>query len=91
MQLSGQLDIIVHHDITSIRVNDYLEQLKLIFHVRTKAQLIEKAIGLNFHVLMPCELFKEVSSIDIKYDITEIICCNCKFNTCTEHTVNRLN
>jgi DNA-binding CsgD family transcriptional regulator len=76
------------HDITPVRVNDYLEQLKLIFHVRTKTQLIEKAIGLNFHALIPCELFKDVSSIDIKHEIAEIICCNCKLNMCTEHVTN---
>ncbi len=73
------------HDITPIKVNDYLEQLKLIFHVRTKTQLIEKAIGLNFHAYLPGDLFNKLSSIDISNETAAIVCCNCKLNICTEH------
>jgi hypothetical protein len=80
------------HEITPIRVNDYLEQLKLIFHVRNKTQLIEKAIGLNFHVYLPEGLFNKLSSIDISNEVASIVCCNCQLGTCTvhqpEHTVN---
>jgi len=71
------------HEITPIRVNDYLEQLKLIFHVRTKTQLIEKAVGLNFHVLLPCDLFNNLNSIDIQGEIAQIVCCNCRLNNCS--------
>lgn len=61
------------YKITPIRVNDYLEQLKLIFHVRTKAQLTEKAIGLNFHTFLPSGLFNHIDSIDITDQFAEII------------------
>lgn len=73
------------HNITPIRVNDYLEQLKLIFHVRTKNQLIEKAIGLNFHVCLPGDLFNRLSSIEISNETASIICGNCKLDNCDEH------
>ena len=75
------------HEITPIRVNDYLEQLKLIFHVRTKTQLVEKAIGLNFHVILPGDLFNKMGSIEISKETADIICCNCKLNNCNEHDV----
>jgi hypothetical protein len=71
--------------ITSSRVNDYLEQLKLIFHVRTKDQLIEKAIGLNFHVMLPCDLFNNSETIKINTETASVICCNCKIGNCLEH------
>ena len=61
------------HQVTPIRVNDYLEQLKLIFHVRNKTQLIEKAIGLNFHTYLPDGLFNKLSSIEISDEEAEII------------------
>jgi|GEM_PF-1029327 len=61
------------YKITPLRVNDYLEQLKLIFHVRTKVQLIEKAIGLNFHTFLPSGLFNCIDSIDITDEPAEII------------------
>ncbi len=60
-------------DVTPVRVNDYLEQLKLIFHVRTKAQLIEKALGLNFHTYLPIGLFDKLASIDISNEVATII------------------
>jgi hypothetical protein len=53
------------HQVTPVRVNDYLEQLKLIFHVRNKIQLIEKAIGLNLHTFLPNGLFSKLSSIEV--------------------------
>jgi hypothetical protein len=74
------------HSITPIRVNDYLEQLKLIFHVRNKTQLIEKALGLSFHVLLPIGLFNKLSSIEISNEAAAIICCNCELGTCEEHS-----
>jgi len=68
------------------RVNDHLEQLKLIFHVSTKNQLIEKAIGLNLHVMLPCNLFgSSFDSIKINAETASIICCDCKLGICTEH------
>ncbi len=73
------------HSITPIRVNDYLEQLKLIFHVRNKTQLIEKALGLSFHVFLPIGLFNKLSSIEISNEASIIICCNCELGTCDEH------
>jgi len=60
-------------DITPVGVNGYLEQLKLIFHVKTKGQLVEKAIGLNFHTFLPNGLFNRISSIDITDESAEII------------------
>lgn len=72
--------------ITSVRVNDYLEQLKLIFHVRTKNQLIEKAIGLNFHTILPYDLFNNFSTIEISDTLATIVCCNCRLGNCTEHS-----
>ena len=73
------------NQITSSRVNDYLEQLKLIFHVRTKDQLIEKAIGLNFHVMLPCDLFSPSETIKVNSEVATVICCNCKNGNCSEH------
>jgi hypothetical protein len=64
------------YEITPIRVNDYLEQLKLIFHVRNKTQLIEKAIGLNFHLYLPSGLFERFASIEVGSDVAAIVSCN---------------
>lgn len=61
------------HQITPIRVNDYLEQLKFIFHVRNKNQLIEKAIGLNFHTFFPIGLFSKLGSIEVSDDEADIV------------------
>ena len=61
------------YTITPVRVNDYLEQLKLIFHVRNKSQLIEKAIGLKFHLFLPEGLFNKISSIEISEEKATII------------------
>lgn len=61
------------YSVTPARVNDYLEQLKLIFHVRNKTQLVEKAIGLNFHLFLPEGLFNKSSSIDISQERAIII------------------
>ncbi|MCC2624781.1 MAG: hypothetical protein K0R14_654 [Burkholderiales bacterium] len=62
------------HKITPVRVNDYLEQLKLIFHVGNKNQLIEKAIGLNLHTFLPAELFSKTTSIEINDAEAKMIC-----------------
>ncbi len=59
--------------ITPFRINDYLEQLKLIFHVRNKTQLIEKTIGLNFNTLLPEGLFNKLSSVEITDEEAKII------------------
>ena len=59
--------------ITAVRVNDYLEHLKLIFHVRTKTQLIEKALGLNYNAILPASLFNQISSIDISHDAARLL------------------
>ncbi|MBX9599319.1 MAG: hypothetical protein K2X04_12190 [Burkholderiales bacterium] len=72
--------------ITPVQVNERLENLKLIFHVRTKAQLIEKAIGLDFHVILPCDLFNNIETIDISSASATIICCNCKLGICLKHS-----
>lgn len=62
------------HQITPVRVNDYLEQLKFIFHVGNKTQLIEKAIGLNLHTYLPVELFNKSTSIEINDAEAQIVC-----------------
>ncbi len=61
------------HQVTPIRVNDYLEQLKFIFHVRNKNQLIEKAIGLNFHTFFPIGLFSKLASVEVSDEEADII------------------
>jgi hypothetical protein len=71
--------------ITPVQVNERLENLKLIFHVRTKAQLIEKAIGLDFHVILSCDFFNNVVTMDIGNASTSIVCCNCRLGVCTKH------
>ncbi|HLX54895.1 MAG TPA: hypothetical protein VKR58_13200 [Aquella sp.] len=65
------------HRITPVRVNDHLEQLKFIFHVGNKTQLIEKAIGLNLHTFLPAELFSKTTSIEINDAEARIVCGNC--------------
>ena len=57
---------------TSVRVNDYLEQLKFIFHVRSKTALIEKAIGLNYHSYLPEILFNKVCSLELDSEEAQI-------------------
>ena len=44
--------------ISATRVNDHLENLKYIFQVMNKDQLIEKAIGLSYHLCIPRKLLK---------------------------------
>lgn len=46
------------HKTSPSRVNDHLESLKFIFYVKTKEQLIEKAISLNYHLLVPRNFLK---------------------------------
>jgi hypothetical protein len=72
--------------ITPVKVNEILEHLKLIFHVRSKAQLIEKAIGLNFHAILPYDLFNNFESIGTIHDSAVIICCDCRLNNCSKHS-----
>lgn len=59
---------ILGHKISRTRVNDHLESLKFIFHVKTKEQLIEKAISHNYHLLIPRSLLRQGS-----YEIEEEI------------------
>lgn len=73
------------HAITPSQVNERLEQLKLIFHVRIKAQLIEKAIGLNFHVILPCGFFNNIVTLDISHESATIVCCDCRLGICLAH------
>lgn len=40
------------------RINEHLENLKYIFGVKSKEQLVEKAIALKYHLLIPRELLK---------------------------------
>lgn len=49
--------------ISAGRVNDHLENLKYIFSVRSKEQLIEKAISLKYHLYIPRQLLKPGSII----------------------------
>ena len=58
--------------ISTARVSDHLEKLKIIFNVRTKSQLIEKAIGFNFHALLPEALFNKASSIEVTQQAVKI-------------------
>ncbi len=63
------------YKINAARVNEYLEQLKFIFHVRSKNELAEKAIGLNLHTCLPDGLFNKTSSIEITNDdLAKIYC-----------------
>jgi DNA-binding CsgD family transcriptional regulator len=59
------------YQISKTRVNDHLENLKYIFHVKTKDQLIEKAISYNYHVFFPRKLLK-AGSYEIDDDIVII-------------------
>lgn len=71
--------------ITPSQVNERLEQLKLIFHVRIKSQLIEKAIGLNFHVILPCGFFNNFVTLEISNESATIVCCDCRLGSCLTH------
>lgn len=53
----GTLD----YKMSNSRINDHLEALKFIFHVKTKDQLIEKALAMNYDLLIPGALLKEGS------------------------------
>ena len=46
------------HKISAGRVKDHLENLKYIFRVKTKEQLIEKAISLKYHLFIPRQLLQ---------------------------------
>ncbi len=48
----------IGHPISVSRVNAHLSNLRAIFNVTSKEQLIEKAIKLNFGAYVPKELFK---------------------------------
>lgn len=53
----GTLD----YKMSNSRINDHLEALKYIFHVKTKDQLIEKALAMDYDLLIPRALLKEGS------------------------------
>jgi hypothetical protein len=53
--LLGTLD----YKMSNSRINDHLEALKFIFRVKTKDQLIEKALAMNYNLLIPRALLKE--------------------------------
>jgi len=64
----SEIMTILGHKISKTRVNDYLENLKYIFHVKTKEQLIEKAISLNYHLLIPRKFLK-VGSYELEDEV----------------------
>lgn len=51
----------IDYKMSNSRINDHLEALKYIFRVRTKDQLIEKALAMDYDLLIPRALFKEGS------------------------------
>ncbi|MBX9597544.1 MAG: helix-turn-helix transcriptional regulator [Burkholderiales bacterium] len=53
----GTLD----YKMSNSRINDHLEALKFIFRVKTKDQLIEKALAMDYDLLIPRALLKEGS------------------------------
>lgn len=46
------------HKISAGRVNDHLENLRYIFAVKSKEQLIEKALSYNYHLFIPRKFLK---------------------------------
>ena len=50
------------------RVNDHLKSLKFIFHAKTKEELIDKGISLNYHLLLPRK-FLQIGSYEIEDEI----------------------
>lgn len=52
---------IIGYKISKSRVNDHLENLKYIFQVKTKEELIEKAVLMNYHLLIPRQFLKSGS------------------------------
>ena len=56
------------HKTSRSRVNDHLENLKFIFYVKTKEQLIEKAISLNYHLLVPRK-FLRVGTYELEDEV----------------------
>ncbi|AUR52321.1 hypothetical protein [Aquella oligotrophica] len=46
------------HVISASRVNDHLSNLKYIFSVRSKQELLDKAFALNYHLCIPRTLLK---------------------------------
>ena len=55
----------LNYPTSKTRVNDHLKSLKFIFHVKTKEQLIEKGILLNYHLLLPRK-FLRIGSYEIE-------------------------
>lgn len=52
------------HKLSASRVNDHLENLRYIFAVKTKQQLIDSAISLNYHLYIPRKFLK-IGSYDL--------------------------
>jgi len=46
------------HQISAARVNDHLSNLKNIFYAKTKQELMEKAVSLNYHLHLPRKFLK---------------------------------
>lgn len=44
--------------VSASRVNDHLSNLKYIFQIKTKHELIEKALGMNYHLYIPRKFLK---------------------------------
>ncbi len=59
---------ILGQKITAGRVNNHLENLKYIFGVRSKEQLIEKAISLKYHLFIPRPLLT-IGSFPLKDEV----------------------
>lgn len=57
------------HKISSGRVNEHLENLKYIFAVKSKEELIEKAIRLKYHLFIPRKFLK-IGSFALKDTIS---------------------
>lgn len=64
----AEIMTIVGYKISKSRVNDHLENLKYIFQIKTKEQLIEKAISMNYHLLIPRE-FLQIGSFEIEDEV----------------------
>lgn len=52
---------LLDYKMSNSRINDHLESLKFIFRVKTKDQLIEKALAMDYNLIIPRALMKEGS------------------------------
>lgn len=49
---------VIGYKISRSRVNGHLENLKYIFQVKTKEELLERAVGMNYHLSIPRQFLK---------------------------------